>query len=243
MTKVLIGCPARQKPHIFREYLQSLRALRLPAGVEVTRRFFLHGCPELAEMLLPEEECRFKEAEDTYETDGTSHKWRLSNFAAVVEMKNSLLQQARDGGFDCFFLVDSDLILHPDTLRRLLSLQKDIVSEIFWTKWEKDQDLVGPNCWDMDMCTYGRFGFQRFRVPDVHLTGGTGACILLSRKVLETETVNYDPLYNVSFSRWEDRAFCIRAVVNGFPIWIDTTLPATHLYRQEDYEKYMESKA
>jgi hypothetical protein len=75
-------------------------------------------------------------------------------------------------------------------------------------------------------------------VPGIHETGGTGALILIKREVLE-KGVNYTPIYNVSFSIYEDRASSIRAACAGYQVWIDTTLPARHLYRRSDYEKYM----
>lgn len=242
MTKILLGAPVRQKPHIFREYLRSLDRLEIPDGVEVRREFMLHGCPELAEMLRPEDMFCFRRAEDSYDTEGDTHRWQQSNFTAVAEMKNDLLRQAREGGYDYFFLVDSDLILHPQTLARLLGRQKDVTAEIFWTKWSRDGNAIGPNCWDLDFCGYGPDGVQRYLQPGLHRTGGTGACILISRAVLLDENVSYTPIYNLSFSRWEDRAFCVRAAANGFELWIDTTCPALHLYRQEDYDAYMEGR-
>jgi hypothetical protein len=66
----------------------------------------------------------------------------------------------------------------------------------------------------------------------------TGACTLIKRKVLEAG-VNWNPVNNVSFSKWEDRAFCIRAAVHGFEIWLDSHYPARHLYRDSEVEKYL----
>jgi len=60
---------------------------------------------------------------------------------------------------------------------------------------------------------------------------------LIHRDVIASG-VNYSPLYNVSFSNWEDRAFCIRAAAYGYKIYMDTHYPATHLYREEDVKHY-----
>ena len=243
MTRVLIGAPVRQKPHIFREYLDSLDRLIIPDGVEVDREFILHGCPEMEPMLRPEDRRSHRAAADTYEVDGSTHVWRQSNFSAVAAMKNELLEHTRAGGYDYFMLVDSDLVLQPETLARLLSRDKHIIAEIFWTAWQEDGSSYGPNCWDYDACTYGApQGVDRYKEPGVHLTGGTGACILIDKQVLGNPLICYSPLYNVSWTVWEDRAFCIRAAAHGHGIHIDTTCPATHLYREADYQAYKEAQ-
>lgn len=241
MTRVLIGAPVRQKPHIFGAYLASLDRLIIPDGVEVDRYFILHGCPELEPTLRPSDGRRLVTATDAYEVDGATHEWRTSNFMAVASMRNALLEQARAGGYDYLWMVDSDLILQPQTLAVLLSRKREIVSEIFWTRWTPDSE-PGPNCWDYDFCSYGDGGIYRYKTVGIHRTGGTGACILISRDVLEHKCINYAPLYNVSFSGWEDRAFCIRAVAHGYKLWVDTTCPALHLYRETDYQAYKEAQ-
>jgi hypothetical protein len=60
---------------------------------------------------------------------------------------------------------------------------------------------------------------------------------LISRKALSAG-VNYSPIQNIRCIEGEDRFFCIRAICNGFKLYIDTHYPALHLYRQADYEAY-----
>jgi hypothetical protein len=74
----------------------------------------------------------------------------------------------------------------------------------------------------------------RLREPDIYEVGGLGACTLISAKALNAG-VNFAPLKNISF--WgEDRWFCIRASAKGFPLFLDTHFPATHLYRESEVE-------
>ncbi|MFA6808971.1 MAG: glycosyltransferase family 2 protein, partial [Eubacteriales bacterium] len=62
---------------------------------------------------------------------------------------------------------------------------------------------------------------------------------LISKKALN-ENVNFSEIYNISF--WgEDRHFSIRATAIGFKLFVDTTYPAYHIYRQSNLqgiEKY-----
>ena len=71
----------------------------------------------------------------------------------------------------------------------------------------------------------------------------TGACTLVKRKVLEAG-VNYSHIPNIRDALFgEDRHFCVRAAVHGFELWVDTHVPATHLYTETEYQKYMNTKA
>ena len=134
-----------------------------------------------------------------------------------------------------FLLVDSDLILHPDTLKQLLSKKKDLVAEIFWTKFFANKSEA-PNAWDFD-----QYGFaespERWRKPGLYPVGNVrgGACILISKQAI-LAGCNYNPIYNTSL-KGEDRTFCTRAAALGLQIWLDTHYPCKHLYRRNRIRK------
>lgn len=233
--KILVGAPVRQSEEIFTEYLKSLDNLEKPCQVD--RFFYLHNSPELAKHLKPEEYAKAV-SEDEYSRDETTHYWKQANLNIVTYLKNELLKRTVQKGYDYFMLVDSDLILHPKTLTRLLEADKPIVAEVFWTKWQPDTDEM-PNAWDFDQATSFEGSFEQWKVPGVYRVGGTGACILIHRSVIESG-VNYNMLYNLSL--WgEDRGFCIRAVARDYQIFLDTHYPAVHLYRQSEYQKFIEN--
>ena len=91
-----------------------------------------------------------------------------------------------------------------------------------------------PNAWQADFYAFKtEREWEQWREEGLYRVGMTGACILIKNKVLKSG-VNYTPIPNVSHSIWEDRAFCIRAAVHGFEIWLDTTCPPVHLYRPKN---------
>lgn len=235
MKRILLGVPVHQDADIFKAYLASLDRLVVPEGYKLDRMFYLHNCDELAAFVAPTDRVKYNHDKTKYDTAGPTHSWTAENLTEVAKMKNEMMQICVKEGYDYYFLVDSDLIIHPNTLKVLLSRDKDIISEIFWTEWMENSGDLGPNCWDRDMSDFQNK--ERYRIPGVHQTGGTGALMLVKASVLRK--VNYTPVSCVSFSIWEDRAFAIRAEVQGYKIYIDTTLPARHLYRRSDYEKYM----
>ncbi|OAS21141.1 hypothetical protein [Paenibacillus oryzisoli] len=234
--RILIGAPVRQDEMTFKLYLDSLKALNTE-GLEVEFLFLLHGSEHLIKYLEPHQYLGVTPGSE-YKRDDITHHWTNENLAAVTYMKNRLLFEA--SAFDAFFLVDSDIILHPETLQQLVKADKPIVSNVFWTKWQPDEAEM-PNAWNYDHYSFLPGELERWREPGIYPVGMSGACILIKREVI-LAGVNYSPIYNVSHSLWEDRAFCIRAACAGFQIYMDTTYPAKHLYRESDIQEVLNSE-
>jgi len=232
--KILIAAPVRQDEETFKLYLQSLDKLEIPDGVTVDRFFVLHN----SENLIPYmgKVYGILETKDDYPRDKESHVWTTKNILNIINMKNAIAQYVIHHGYDYVFMVDTDLILHPKTLVTLLEAKKDIVAEIFWTRWVPTGDML-PNCWLYDSYKgVTDSNVRQWIKPGLYRVGMTGACILIHRMVFEAG-VNYNEIYNISYSG-EDRFFGIRAACAGFDIWIDTHYPCIHLYRQSELEKY-----
>lgn len=216
--KVLITAPLRQEVKIFQEYQKSLDAF------DADRFFVVNDCDEVIPYIKGEYiVCN---TGDTY-VKGDTHIWTQQNLGKMPFLRNLTIQYALEHGYDYWFSVDTDLVLHPKTLETLLEADKDIVSEIFYTdNW--------CNAW-----MYGQYTppLEEWKKAGLYRVGMTGACTLVKRKVLEKCDYSFIP--NVDY--WgEDRHFCIRAAVHGFEMWLDTHYPATHLYTEEMYQKYME---
>ena len=159
----------------------------------------------------------------TYSRDEGGHYWRDEQIWRVAGLKNRILQYAREHNYDAVFLIDSDLVLHPRTLEQLASTQKDIVSNIFWTRWQPGTREM-PQVWLQDEYALYRKGgkaeagkeildenmqtdafLNQLRVPGCYEVGGLGACTLIRKNALEGG-VSFDQIPNVSF--WgEDRHF------------------------------------
>ena len=226
MTKVLIAAPLRQKPKIFREYQKGLDGLIIPDGVTADRFFVVNDCPEI----IPEiRNAEWIENNSENVTMYQNHLWTGELVSRMSEMRNQTIRKALDGGYDYLLSVDTDLVLEEHTLQVLLETGKDIVAGLFWTNgWS--------NAWLYDQAD----GYQKeWEKPGLYRVGGTGALILISRKVMEAG-VDYSPIPNLRKAVFgEDRHFCIRAVCNGFDIWADSHCIPVHLYREQDYAYFM----
>ena len=84
-----------------------------------------------------------------YQCDEEGHHWQEALIWKVAEYKNYIINKALEQNYDFLFLVDSDIVLHPNTLKHLISTQKDMISEIFWTKWKPDVPPL-PQVWVND---------------------------------------------------------------------------------------------
>ncbi|MCC3381614.1 methyltransferase domain-containing protein [Paenibacillus farraposensis] len=257
--RILIGSPVHQKPEILILFLQALERLKAPdvppdylfvddndnpASSQWLIDFADRLPGQVLPMLtgLPQMENRSNEH---------THYWPPALVWKVAGFKNRLIDYALQHDYDALFLVDSDLVLHSQTLCRLVETEKDIVSEIFWTRWHPE-GVPLPQVWVSD--EYNLFHreegevlsaeerahrelhfLHQLHVPGLYEVGGLGACTLIRRRALEAG-VHFGKIKNVSY--WgEDRHFCIRAAAYGFPLFVDTHYPAMHLYQETDRVK------
>lgn len=255
--QVLIGSPVRQKPAILKEFLQSLEEL-MQISCECDYLFVDdNDNAESAFMLLEfaeKKQGRCTIAQNTNKTitepyvcNEITHYWRDSIVWKVAAFKDYIIKYATEHGYDYLFLIDSDMVLHPLTVEQLIVDNKDIVAEIWWTNWVPDT-AKSPSVWLYDVYTmYEIRGgnlteeevqkrqyefWQKLLTPGLYEVGGLCACTLVSKKALQAG-VKFERIRNLSF--WgEDRHFCVRAIVLGLELFVDTHFPAYHIYRESE---------
>lgn len=233
--KVLITAPLRQSVGVFRAYQEGLDSLVIPEGVSVDRFYVVNDCPEI----IPEIRGEYTviDTRDVYTKTAQDHAWSTENLNKMHGLRNETIKRALEGGYDYWWSIDTDIVVHPMTLAALLDADKDIVSEVFWTQssrggwwcnaWMHDQAIGMPDAW---------------HTPGLYRVGMTGALTLVKRRVLEAG-VDYTAIPNIRDAlRGEDRHFCVRAAVHGFELWLDTHCPAEHLYTEALYRDYMRKK-
>lgn len=254
--KLLIGSPIRQAPPILKEFLNSLSELNVD-GISVDCLFIDDNRELLSSSLLKsfqvvDQQVTILESHtahiSSYRRDEQTHHWDDAHVWRVAGFKNTIIEFARHNQYDYLWLIDSDLVLHPLTLQQLVAAGKDIVSNLFWTRWQPNT-VEMPQVWLQDEYnlyvkkrgetvskeeeTRRIFEFMnQLRIPGVYEVGGLGACTLISARALEAG-VNFKRIKNLSF--WgEDRHFCVRAQALGFPLFVDTHHPAYHIYRDSE---------
>jgi len=239
MDKILITAAINQKPEILKHYLQSLDDLIIDKNLfSVDRHFYLHNCYDNLKDYFNDETSLVRyDNKISYKVSNDTHHWKYENFTTLSTIKNEIIDYSLKNNYDYTFWVDSDLILHPLTLihlyKTLKHLKLNIMSEVFWTKWNVNDEHPGTNAWQYDQYGGNQYDYTQ---KGIHKVGGTGALILVNNDVYR-KGVNYSPIENVTFSIWEDRAFSIRAMTHGYNLYMDTQYQAFHIYRDSDLKK------
>ena len=241
--RILIAAPVRQKPEIFKEYLNSLEHLIIPNGYSINKFFYLHNCSDLKQFLQPDEYTIISDNSEILKENNKQKIWNKDNFKALYVMRTALLRKAAEEKYDFLFTVDSDILLHPKTLTLLLQDNKKIVGNMLWTKMSQSEPtaICGKN---EEWGAYLPEELKKFKKPGVYSVGWTCACVLIDKEVFQNEKISYWPIQGVDNTGCEDYAFCLRFKCN-FPeekVWIDTRLPARHLYHEKDFERWMKEK-
>lgn len=253
MKRVLIASPVRQKIGILAEFLACLRNLDM-TGLDPDY-FFIddHDTPsillrEFADNIAGVHIIKGIDKSQEYKCNEQSHYWKDDIVWKVAKYKDYFINLAREKDYDYLFLIDSDLALHPKTLTHLVSLNKDIVSEVYWTQW-KHELIPLPQVWlggqyrlhepdaeqqlSPEEIAKRQMAFvNKLRCPGVYNVGGLGACTLISKIALAAD-VSFGKIYNLDLNG-EDRHFCVRAAVLGFELYADTCYPPYHMYRESE---------
>lgn len=236
---VLIGTPIRQKPTILREFLQSLELLE-NQNCEINYLFIDDNVEEESKSILKdfcfkhESKCLVIASEqdnEIYEVNETSHVWNEKLINKISEFKDKIIEFSKENHFDYLFLLDSDLILHPKTLDQLIRANKDIISTIFWTDWERGNLLLPQVVSLKEKGEYFSF-LLKMRTPGVHPVDVLGGCTLMSKNALAKD-LSFKKMKTIS--HWqEDYHFSVRASSLGLSLYVDTHYPAFHIYRESE---------
>lgn len=240
--RILIAAPVNQKEEIFNEYLNSLNNLIIPKEYTVDKFFYLHNSPTLSKYLANSEYELICDDTKILKENNKQKIWTQKNFNALYQMRTALLRKAAQEKYDYLFTVDSDILLHPKTLITLLKDNKNIVGNMIWTKMNNEITAICGK--DEEWGAYSDIELQKLNTPGIYPIGWTCACLLISSKIYNNKNISYWPIFGVDNTGCEDYAFCLRIKCN-FPdekIWIDTKLPARHLYHEKDYLRWIKEK-
>ena len=238
MTKVLHFSPVRKDPKTLNLHLKSLECLN-DDEIEIHYSFFDDNVNRESSDLLQE---FIRERENAYLLDFNldhlenylgKERWTPNLYHRITFIKNRAISFFLKNDYDYLFLTDSDLILNPETLQHLVSEGKDFCSSIFWTNF-KSSITYTPNAWYAKAKGFVVEDLYQLREKGVYPVDFTGACTLLSRKIL-SDGVSFEKISNIGFLG-EDKHFCIRAAVMGYQAYVSTLFPAFHIYD----ESYLE---
>lgn len=130
--------------------------------------------------------------------------------------------------FDYLFSVDHDITFPPDTLKKLLAHDKDLVSGVYRQRLEPQMlEIYEP--FGTRMSTEDLYG------KDWNLVGIGGCgfgCVLVKKEVLVGvgyPQFEYHPALDHGNTISEDTDFCKKAMTKGFRLWCDPSVRCGHI--------------
>lgn len=181
---------------------------------------------------------------ELYKRDSEMHHWKANLIDKIIGFKNQIITYAKENNFDYLFLVDSDIVMNPITIRHLMKRSVDIISEIFYTAFVDGYGLspqvvlkydtnFGKSEVEIEEDTEeDRRFLQQLKTPGIYKCGGLGACTLINKQSLQ-KGVSFTKIDNLTFFG-EDAHFCVRARALDLELYVDTSYPAYHIYRKRE---------
>lgn len=146
----------------------------------------------------------------------------------IYVAREKLAQKCVQEKYDWLFFIDSDMVLPPDALLKLLAHDKPIVSGIAFKRYPP-----------FDPCFYKKVEitdrgvrlehYRAWPKTLIEVDAVGMACCLIRREVFETIRENNMPPFFPIPTTGEDIAFCLRAKQCGFKIYADTTVSCGHI--------------
>jgi GT2 family glycosyltransferase len=173
--------------------------------------------------------------------DQLSWAIKTKNLIQYASTKNTLIYNARnqlanlavEGGYTHIFFNDSDVIIPPDTLEKLIKIDKPIVSGVYYCK-------TPPKHWPVVL--KNKSGIWEYWVnhPNHIFEAdgvGMGCCLIKTDVIKALGKQCFNPTTELT---GEDMAFCQRATQKGFKIYVDPSVQCAHITNyyvtQQDYE-------
>ena len=147
-----------------------------------------------------------------------------------IDQVRNLIADWVVNGFDYLFSVDSDIAFAPDTLKKLLAHDRDVVSGLYIQRkpglhilelYERNERGGVTNI------PYGKIKDKGL----VEIAGCGFGCVLVKAEVFKAigyPQFKYYSAINHKDTVSEDVDFCRKALEKGFKIWADTTIQCQH---------------
>jgi FkbM family methyltransferase len=149
----------------------------------------------------------------------------------VDQVRNLIAHWVIHQNFDYLFAVDSDIAFEPDTLVKMLSHDKDIVSGIYIQRIEGTHTIEIMRRNENGGVTHVNWGDINGQglVP---IDGCGFGCVLVKGEVFRTIPYPhflYHSAINHAHTLSEDVHFCNLARAHGFTLWADTSIICDHI--------------
>lgn len=257
-TLIIVGSAIRKPLPVVRAWLEGIATQELPPNTVLRYAFVLDTADEMVRQYVASfvqqrggiVGASEQPDQQDYADTGQTHHWSPSAMKRVGELKNVILNYAREQRADYVWLLDADLICDRTTLASLLSHRERVVCAVYWTRWFKAPEVTrqvihaAPQVWlnhpyQLDGRGYEEWEFRKKLLNrQVTQVWGQGACTLIRADVLQSR-VDFSLLTDLpTDGMWqgEDRHFCVKCERLHIPMYADPWPDIFHVYHEDDKE-------
>jgi len=139
-----------------------------------------------------------------------------------------IVKHAIENKYDYILWVDSDTIIPKNTLKRLMSHDKDIVSGVYSYKLIGGKNAVAKRFIPNEVDAYEDIPLDEIRAKDnIFEVDGIGfGCVLTKMEIFNHI---HDPWFVLTKNMGEDIDFCRKAQNAGYKIYLDPKVLAGHI--------------
>jgi hypothetical protein len=229
MDEVLIGCPLRDREWILPKWKEHVLIACEAAGLAPSFVFVL----DESESSMVEDwdsTTLVRISGDNPFLAGDDHDWNTERFKHMVFLRNSLLGAVREAEPELFLSLDSDILLHEDSLKSILD-----VFELHSDAWAVGgKAYMGEGRWAPSYGMWNSkaahgFGFSREPLDTV-----TRVDVIMGCKAMKYPAYQTDYKYH----HWgEDIGWSSNIAQRNGLLWWDGRVTNKHVMKKEMLEK------
>ena len=248
--RILVACPIHQREWIIPYYLRDLYNLNYNKKL-IDIYWIINNSTDNSLILLREFKQKYENEYNsiTIEILNSTNKFKDDRKSALREqftyswlasLRNKLLKKCVQLDNDFLWSHDCDILFKPDTLNRLLSHNKNIVSCLLYNSYlfTPEEPWRHPNILkEIGFRQYQHIVNYRTKNPNKNSIGTllpcefTGASILISKDVCKVAKYDWHKL-------GEDEPFCYSARKAGFNLWCDISLYVQHVMGEQFLDQF-----
>jgi hypothetical protein len=223
MPKVVVGCPVKERAWCLPEWFTAVES----QGVDIEYLFvYSDGDDETPALLKEHTDNVFLDVSPSRSNrDIMGHVWgAMDKYQYMAHLRNGLLNRAFDMGADYFFSLDSDIILPPNAIKRLLiysDKHPGVIAPAVNMTW-------GTTAWNVMHWVDAdnpNMAERRIAPPTTGQHHVVMAAMLLDRNAI-------DKCIWVPHQQGEDVGFAIHAWKSRVPLWWVEEIRCQHLMRR-----------
>lgn len=224
INKVMIGCPVRNRAWILPRYLEHISRLEYPRD-KLEYCFIINNCTDDTRQILEDfarkQSIPVKLVIADFQ-DKAGHTRGNYSFNRLAWLRNILLSEFLKSSCGFLFSVDSDILVPPDVLSKLIEDECEIISALVCNGHQVgDKQIFNILNKSKDGTFIHLKEFPRDRTFQVDCTG---AAYLIKRKMIEDMGIRYSAEFGA-----EDIGFCEAAREKGIKIYCDGRLECIHV--------------